>query len=729
MQYQIGCLEKIIPKKPYATLSRSQCEKRLDVMYRKLLSAVIRRGSAHLRANLDRYRFQTEFDQALVLIKKWKEDHKDTGHLSSRQHENIYPWGRRVTAENYRREKENKKIRLDENVLRTRRALDEAVHRFSQQIDFVRSGYAWLAKQSESVGASVLADQDPTPPGHIKDCVTGNPEDVIFRDAALAQEHRKQAGWKTSDFKLHNALAGDGLTCQKSLSLVAKLALPGHLRAAVAHHLFWAGCQQTSDFKPLAFDLENFANHRKEATLRLLGEPKERRHEITGPADHQEFRYRPHIFTGVERETKPRAKFRGSQSEKRPPLMFSPQAKNSLERELSGKDCDPELRKVVSPMFDDIQSAARSGHSFVLTGGAGTGKTSMVPALTSFFLANAHSVKVLGASGSLDRIEALCHKFMSAPQNVTVPMVWIREPDYLLFFTGRNAETLGAAKSSKERDAFIESHRNVRHEMQQSDVLLIDDATLVPFHSAFVTRYKQVIVIGDQQQISVDKSVFENATKSGLAVFRLSVTTRSRNCDAMTWSNIFAYDNTLISSYQGKPACEVHYLPLARSARGVVQSEAAAIATAVRASLKSSGSTGLVAFSDQQLEAILCLIPVEEQKSLAFRGLPADLMGREADNVYVSFGVAFNLKNRLPAFLDGFEDDQSVQRMNVALSRARRKNVIFSSILPGDIDLRTATDAQTLLLSLLETSICLNRQALLDPGCSHRGQEETELFV
>jgi hypothetical protein len=180
----------------------------------------------------------------------------------------------------------------------------------------------------------------------------------------------------------------------------------------------------------------------------------------------------------------------------------------------------------------------------------------------------------------------------------------------------------------------------------------------------------------------------------------------------MAWSNIFAYDNTLISSYQGKPACEVHYLPLARSARGVVQSEAVATATAVRASLKSSGSTGLVAFSDQQLEAILCLIPVDEQKSLAFRGLPADIMGREADNVYVSFGVAFNLKNRLPAFLDGFEDDQSVQRMNVALSRARRKNVIYSSVIPDDIDLRTATDAQTLLLSVLETNLCLSDQAL-----------------
>ncbi|MCM0752495.1 hypothetical protein DEA98_18830 [Brucella pseudogrignonensis] len=165
------------------------------------------------------------------------------------------------------------------------------------------------------------------------------------------------------------------------------------------------------------------------------------------------------------------------------------------------------------------------------------------------------------------------------------------------------------------------------------------------------------------------------------------------------------------------------YLPRAHSLKGIVELEAAAVSSAVRDSLKSNGTTGLVAFSKQQLEAILGFIPVNEQKKLEFKGLPAELLGEEADNVYVSLGVAFNLKNRLPAFLDGFEDDQSVQRMNVALSRARRKNVIFSSILPGDIDLRTATDAQTLMLSLLETSICVNRQASLDPGSSHRGHE------
>ncbi len=93
--------------------------------------------------------------------------------------------------------------------------------------------------------------------------------------------------------------------------------------------------------------------------------------------------------------------------------------------------------------------------------------------------------------------------------------------------------------------------------MQQSDVLVIDDATQITFHSAFVTRYKQVIVLGDQQQISVDGSVFENARRSDLPVFQLFLTRRSKNCDTMAWSNIFAYENSLICERKGAPACEI----------------------------------------------------------------------------------------------------------------------------------------------------------------------------
>lgn len=722
MQYQIGCLENIVPKKPYATLSRSQCEKRLDVMYRKLLSAVIKRGSAHLRAKLDRYRFQTEFDHALALIKKWKEDHKSSAHLSTRQHDDIYPWGRRVTAENYRLEKESKKSRLDKHVLSTERRLAEAVQRFSQKIDFIRSGYAWLRTQTQSASSHDVPGNE-TKQILNQDCMRQNADTLIFRDAELAIKDRTQAGWKAPAFKLHHALLGDGLTHQKNLSLIAKMALPGHLRAAVAHHFFWAGRQQTSQFRPLAFDLQNFSDHRKEATLLFFDQPNDLRHEIAGPMAVQEFNYTPHHFEGSEREGLRLRKFRGARSEKELSVTFSSHTEKFHRSQTADSACDPELRKDLPTIFDEILTVARAGNSLMITGGAGTGKTSMVPGLTSNFLADGRSVKVLGAQGSLDRIEALCREFMSVRRNVTVPMVWFREQDYLLFFGGKNAHTLANAENGKERKAFIESHRHIRHEMQQSDVLVIDDATQITFHSAFVTRYKQVIVLGDQQQISVDGSVFENARRSDLPVFQLFLTRRSKNCDTMAWSNIFAYENSLICERKGAPACEIFYLPRAHSLKGIVELEAAAVSSAVRDSLKSNGTTGLVAFSKQQLEAILGFIPVNEQKKLEFKGLPAALLGEEADNVYVSLGVAFNLKNRLPAFLDGFEDDQSVQRMNVALSRARRKNVIFSSILPGDIDLRTATDAQTLLLSLLETSICVNRQASLDPGFSHRGHE------
>ncbi|MCM0752497.1 hypothetical protein DEA98_18840 [Brucella pseudogrignonensis] len=54
-----------------------------------------------------------------------------------------------------------------------------------------------------------------------------NADTLIFRDAELAIKDRTQAGWKAPAFKLHHALLGDGLTHQKNLSLIAKMALPG----------------------------------------------------------------------------------------------------------------------------------------------------------------------------------------------------------------------------------------------------------------------------------------------------------------------------------------------------------------------------------------------------------------------------------------------------------------------------------------------------------------------
>lgn len=88
---------------------------------------------------------------------------------------------------------------------------------------------------------------------------------------------------------------------------------------------------------------------------------------------------------------------------------------------------------------------------------------------------------------------------------------------------------------------------------------------------------------------------------------------------------------------------------------------------------------------------------------LAFVGLPEDVQGRTATCVLVSLNVALTPKSRLPPKIDGLEDEQRTQKMNVALSRATDITFVLSGLLASDIDLRTATDAQALIASVMQT--------------------------
>ncbi len=273
-----------------------------------------------------------------------------------------------------------------------------------------------------------------------------NADTLIFRDAELAIKDRTQAGWKAPAFKLHHALLGMGSPIRKIFRLSLKWHC-GHLRAAVAHHFFWAGRQQTSQFRPLAFDLQNFSDHRKEATL-LFDQPNDLRHEIAGPMAVQEFNYTPHPFEGSEREGLRLRKFRGARSEKELSVNFSSHTEKFHRSQTADSACDPELRKDLPTIFDEILTVARAGNSLMITG-SWDWQNINGACLISNFLADGRSVKVLGAQGSLDRIEALCREFMSVRRNVTVPMVWFREQDYLLFFGAEMRIRLPMLKTAK----------------------------------------------------------------------------------------------------------------------------------------------------------------------------------------------------------------------------------------------------------------------------------------
>ncbi|MEN5300475.1 AAA domain-containing protein [Brucella sp. TWI559] len=245
-------------------------------------------------------------------------------------------------------------------------------------------------------------------------------------------------------------------------------------------------------------------------------------------------------------------------------------------------------------------------------------------------------------------------------------------------------------------------------------MLIIDEATLVPFDAENFKRPQQIMVIGDLFQIALPGSVFEVAAASGMQVFRLRRNFRASNCDIMTWSNIFSYNNALVVKNRGTRRSELRYVPLGRKQNGIVRAEAIAIANAARVAAGNGESVGIVAFNKKQLKAILDALQKADAPPIAFMGLPEEVQGKEADCVLVSLGAALTQSGRLPSDIAGLNDDQAIMKMNVALSRARSQTIVFSSLQPCDIDLRLANDAQALIASVLQTFERLPTQQQMD---------------
>ncbi|EBY7415748.1 hypothetical protein D6J61_26060 [Salmonella enterica subsp. enterica serovar Alachua] len=350
-----------------------------------------------------------------------------------------------------------------------------------------------------------------------------------------------------------------------------------------------------------------------------------------------------------------------------------------------------------TPQYRQALLHAEAGQSFMITGPTGSGKSTMVPGLVSRFLSKGHSVKIIANLGTL---EMIVHEFQKREANIgrdIARVTWKIEEKSLTI------EPLQTIKrpDSIEHEKIVAAHRNSPE--IHGDVLIIDDSTNIPFHAAFATKYDQVIIIGDSAQYVSDKSTYEVAAISELPQVCLRGNHRAANCDTMIWSYIFIYDCSVAYRRAGRPTSQLQYVPLARINKGVVETEAVAVSKAVRKALQNNETLGVIAFSRKQLQLILELMDADDLHRLAFAGLPNEIMGKEADVVFLSLGIALTQKDRLPLTSEGLEGRHAIGAMNIALSRARNQNVIFSSVLPSDIDLRVASDAQVLVLSVLET--------------------------
>ena len=264
------------------------------------------------------------------------------------------------------------------------------------------------------------------------------------------------------------------------------------------------------------------------------------------------------------------------------------------------------------------------------------------------------------------------------------------------------------------------------------DLVVFDEASQVKPVDAFgaILRGKQTVVVGDRHQLpptsffeqltEIDEEV-ESATadlESVLTLFSaqgapdcmLRWHYRSRHESLIALSNQEFYDNRLLIF--PSPALDkktlglvFHHVPNGIYERGTSRMnrrEAEAVATAImhHAQTCPENSLGVAAFNTSQMEAIqLHLEKLRQQDPSCehfFAAHPEEpffvknlenVQGDERDVIFISVGYGRDENGRLSMNFGPLNQDGGERRLNVLVTRAKRRCEVFSSIVADDIDL------------------------------------------
>jgi len=148
-------------------------------------------------------------------------------------------------------------------------------------------------------------------------------------------------------------------------------------------------------------------------------------------------------------------------------------------------------------------------------------------------------------------------------------------------------------------------------------------------------------------------------------------------------------------------------------------------------------SVGVITFSEVQQRAVLAeierrtardpdlaaLLSADEETETLFVKNIETVQGDERDVIFLSVGYARDASGGMRMNFGPLNRDGGERRLNVAVSRAREKMVVVSSILPGDIDLtRTDKTGPTRLREFLQYALT----STLDQGGPSAALEPTE---
>jgi hypothetical protein len=272
------------------------------------------------------------------------------------------------------------------------------------------------------------------------------------------------------------------------------------------------------------------------------------------------------------------------------------------------------------------------------------------------------------------------------------------------------------------------------------DLLVIDEASQVEPVDALgaIARCGQVVVVGDDKQMpptrffqrmtseddeaeDVDtgdvvaarevESILGLANARGVPNVMLRWHYRSRHESLIATSNAEFYGNRLFVLPSPRARSATLGLSLVRvdgqweSGAGVNREEARVVAAAVmRHAKETPGDTlGVAAFSIKQRDAILDAVealrrdsPDTEAFFTAHQHEPffvknlENVQGDERDAIMISVGYARGADGKLAMRFGPLSADGGERRLNVLITRAKKRCIVFSGILAQDIDLDRA---------------------------------------
>ena len=256
--------------------------------------------------------------------------------------------------------------------------------------------------------------------------------------------------------------------------------------------------------------------------------------------------------------------------------------------------------------------------------------------------------------------------------------------------------------------------------------VIFDEASQIPLANALgsLQRAERAIIAGDEQQMS--PSNFFSSQRSNVDLLhqanyyypktKLKHHYRSNHPALITFSNRFFYQNELIAypaATENKNPLNFHKIEEGQYVNRQNITEAKKVAEWIEKSISKKETLGIVAFSEKQLDCIWRELSVKTQQKIVqntelgngfFKALE-QVQGDECDVLIISFGYAPNELGEFHKKFGPLNQKNGSKRLNVLLSRAKKRIHFFSSITSKDLEISSNESINLLryFLNQLET--------------------------